>query len=122
VQVAPPPLEENPFLEELPADPGDAPSTPAEGSADEMQAADQIQEEVSGVRCQVSEVQMAEDETPTLLPLRGSWRWAVPLAAAGLASQRSWSQRVRTAFEQADERDWQRLRHAGRIGRRMHQA
>jgi hypothetical protein len=44
-------------------------------------------------------------------------RWALPLAGLGLvASRQSWSERVGAALEQADDRSWQRLRRAGRLG------
>ncbi len=47
-----------------------------------------------------------------------SMRWALPLAGLGLiASRESWSERLGAALEQADEKAWQRLRRAGRLGR-----
>jgi len=42
----------------------------------------------------------------------------VPLAGLGLAATGAgWSRQVRSALENADDRDWQRLRRAGRFGR-----
>jgi hypothetical protein len=51
---------------------------------------------------------------------RASIRWILPLAGLGLvASRESWSERVGAALEKADENAWERLRRAGRLGRRM---
>jgi hypothetical protein len=47
-------------------------------------------------------------------------RWTVPLAGLAIAAMRSrgnWSTQVDEAFEQAEDREWQRLRRAGRLGR-----
>jgi hypothetical protein len=46
-------------------------------------------------------------------------RWSLPLAGLVLAaSGENWSRRVDDALQQADERDWQRLRRIGRQRRR----
>jgi len=44
--------------------------------------------------------------------------WMAPLAGLGLVAGQGWKQQVEEAFQRADERSWQRLRRAGRIGRR----
>jgi hypothetical protein len=63
-----------------------------------------------------------EDLAPSpepLVPLRGSHRWVVPLAGFVLgATYGGWSERVNQALENADERDWARLRRAGRLAGR----
>ncbi|HVT29498.1 MAG TPA: hypothetical protein VHE81_15890, partial [Lacipirellulaceae bacterium] len=49
---------------------------------------------------------------------RTAMNWVMPLAWLGLvASPESWSRRVGAALERADDRDWQRLRRAGRLGK-----
>ena len=45
-------------------------------------------------------------------------RWALPLAGLGLVAARgSWSAEIDAAFDRADDRAWQRLRRAGRVGK-----
>ena len=56
----------------------------------------------------------------TVAVKRRDWRWVVPLAGFALAAAGgAWSERVSQALENADERDWARLRRAGRIGNRF---
>jgi hypothetical protein len=127
VQVDTPPLEENPLLEPVPAEQPDAPAVPTEepaadsqGNADDTVAASHGV--ASGKSGNTDTSERDESDIPNgqaLVPLRGSLRWVVPLAGVGLlAGRRGWSQQVNAAFEQADQVDWQRLRRAGRIGRR----
>ncbi|HEX5470569.1 MAG TPA: hypothetical protein VFW73_01725 [Lacipirellulaceae bacterium] len=50
----------------------------------------------------------------------GSLRRSLSLAALGIAaSQDNWSRRVGAAMEKADDRAWQRLRRAARLGQRI---
>jgi hypothetical protein len=126
IEATPLPPEGNPFLIPDPDDPDEPPGASENSGGEEPPVGDRMP--VSGDhpadvgRCQVSEEAMAESEPPTLIPLRGSSRWAVPLAGLVLTTgRRSWSEQVRAALEQADDRHWQRLRRAGRIVRRSNQ-
>jgi PKD repeat protein len=124
-QNTPPPLEQNPQLESLPEDPGNA-APAGEGSNAEarLDAGGPINDDIAGngladPNCQSLDTAAAAPSPQLLVPLRGSHRWVVPLAAFSLAASRGgWSQRVAAALENADERDWQRLRRAGRLGGR----
>jgi PKD repeat protein len=121
VQTAPPPPDENPFLDQPPATPENVPTAPAADGVSEPQgrSEDVPADATTGHALEVNVVEPtdATARLPVLVPLRASSRWMVPLVGLGLATGRSWSQEVRTALEQADERDWQRLRRAGRIQR-----
>jgi len=97
------PLNNNPLLQPLPGPnpPGAAnvPNPPAGG---------------------VIELNGKKVATTTPSRLYAALPWAAPLAGLGLvASRESWSRRLGAALEQADERDWQRLRRAGRLGRTL---
>jgi hypothetical protein len=53
-------------------------------------------------------------------PSATALRWMMPLAGLALAAARSrgsWSNQVDEALQQGGDRDWQRLRRAGRLGR-----
>jgi hypothetical protein len=59
------------------------------------------------------------DLEPSTVRNQSSLRWAGSLAAVGIAAtSESWSRRLEAAWNTADETAWQRLRNAGRIGRR----
>jgi hypothetical protein len=115
VEAAPPPLDENPFLDQVPTQPGNVPSPPAVDDATVPQA---DIDEMPADSANVSEPNTRDAAARPLVlgPLRPSLRWVVPLVGLGVAARRSWSQEVRTALEQAEEHDWRRLRRAGRIG------
>ncbi len=109
-QVDPVPLEENPNLEPVP----DASNNTPNAAADE-QIADELAENESASDSETTIDEPAPGPEP-LVPLRGSRRWVVPLAGFALgAVTGGWSQRVNQALENADERDWERLRRAGRL-------
>jgi PKD domain len=92
------PLEENPMLDPMPK---------AGETAPEPQAARGVSDVDGG------------DATEVYVPAANELRWALPLAALAWQSPSgSWSQCVDAAMRQADERAWQRLRRAGRLGRR----
>jgi hypothetical protein len=110
-----PEREGDPFLDQAPAEPEDDPNTPATQNVSRPQA------QVSGVECQVSEDRLADARRPAQLALFGSSRWDAALIGLGLATRRSWSQEVHAALEHAEQRDWQRLRRAGRIRGRSKQ-
>jgi hypothetical protein len=98
------PLQNNPLLNPVPDEKAGAanqPDLPANGRADGV--APRPNEELTDVR---------------LLRSRASMRWALPLAGLGLvASRESWSERLGTALEKADDASWERLRRAGRLGK-----
>ncbi|MCI0491674.1 MAG: hypothetical protein L0Z07_01915, partial [Planctomycetes bacterium] len=101
------PLEANPPREQPPEQPEDE---AAGGAVSESAAHATIPPQSAAVPATYG------DELVALPPVR-SLRWVAPLAAAGLAANGGWSQRVMRALEGADERAWQRLRRAGRLGR-----
>ena len=109
-QIDPVPLEENPNLEPVP----DATNNAPNAAADE-QMAEELVEDESASDSESTIDELAPSSEP-LVPLRGSHRWVVPLAGFALAaSVGGWSQRVNQALENADERNWERLRRAGRL-------
>jgi hypothetical protein len=65
-------------------------------------------------------VELAPHELdPPTVRNHSSARWAGSLAAVGIAAtSESWSRRLEAAWDAADETSWQRLRNAGRLGRR----
>jgi hypothetical protein len=96
------PLENNPLLKQMPADTRRA-------AANEFNGPVPVAERPSGLAL--------IDDRPART--QATLRWAAPLAGLGLAASReSWSQRLGAALEQADDRAWQRLRRAGRLGNR----
>jgi hypothetical protein len=62
-----------------------------------------------------------QDPSPEPLALSATaLRWMAPMAGLALAAMRNrgnWSNQVDEALEQAGDREWQRLRRAGRLGR-----
>jgi hypothetical protein len=98
------PLQNNPFLNDAPdvkAGAANGIDLPAIGPADNV-------------------VERLAEDLNTTLPARSraSMRWALPLAGLGLVANReSWSKRLGDVLETADERAWQRLRCAGRLGK-----
>jgi hypothetical protein len=98
------PLQKNPLLQRVPDDKKGAaikPNLPADGAAD---AAAPLPDQ------ELSEAQPTRS--------RASMKWALPLAGLGLvASRESWSERLGTALESADDATWERLRRAGRLGK-----
>ncbi|HEX4414191.1 MAG TPA: PKD domain-containing protein, partial [Lacipirellulaceae bacterium] len=103
------PLENNPLLQ--PVAPGQSPSTMnppvSPGVAPE--------EQVSSAAVPASAT--SEQPTPAVEtpPSSNRFRWALPLAGLGLVAGRgSWAKELETAFTEADDQAWQRLRRAGR--------
>jgi hypothetical protein len=95
------PLEENPLLEPLSqsSEPAGAPQTTDGGKIPNPDGQADIQ-----------------TPRPNPRPLR----WSLPLAALAMtAAGSNWSQRLEAALRTAGERDWQRLRRAGRQRRRL---
>ena len=97
------PLENNPLLEQVPAQNPPAART----TRHQAEAANLFRQHIEAV-------------TPAVTvegPSASRWRWAVPLAGLGLVAPRgSWASEVDAAFNRADDRAWQRLRRAGRVG------
>ena len=99
------PLQKNPLLKPVPVE------KPAKAAAQPPQPAKQPAQGT----LQPTGKAVTNDEP---VRSRANLRWALPLAGIGLvASRESWSRRVGAALEQADDRAWQRLRRAGRLGR-----
>ncbi len=99
------PLQKNPLLKPVPVE------KPTGAAAQPPQPAKQPAEGT----LQPTGKAVTSDEP---IRSRDTLRWAMPLAGIGLvASRESWSRRVGAALEQADDRAWQRLRRAGRLGR-----
>jgi PKD repeat protein len=108
-QVPPPPLEENPNLEPVPDTTDNTPNA----GVDDLVPDELVENESAS---DIDELSLTPEP---LIPLRGSHRWVVPLAGFALgAIHGGWSQRVNQALENADERDWERLRRAGRLAGR----
>jgi PKD repeat protein len=122
LQHTAPPLEQNPQLQPVPENPDNAAPVDDGSNADSQSDAntpikdDLADSDRAEPGCQPLDSAAPSPGPQPLVPLRGSYRWVVPLAAFSLVANRdSWSQRVTTALENADERDWQRLRRAGRL-------
>jgi PKD repeat protein len=111
-----PPLDENPFLDQSEVQPESVPTPPA---VDDAKVPKTTVDEMPADTADASETDSIDATARpfVLAPLRPSLRWIVPLVGLGVAAGRSWSHEVRTTLEQAEERDWQRLRRAGRIRR-----
>ena len=112
------PLEENPLLEPLRPEPADAPVD--EAPTVDLRVHDGAPPPLADDSDPPVHNTARIDEKPAvvLLPLKPSPRWVVPLAGLALAaSGASWSKHVHEALENATQRDWQRLRRAGRSGR-----
>jgi hypothetical protein len=96
------PVEQNPFLDEnpIPANQGTTvtPEAPHE-------------QQVSG-----NDIPGDHESTSPQPPTR-LLRWTAPLAGVGLVARGNWSQQVEAALKHADDRAWQRLRRAGRLGK-----
>ena len=85
------PLKDNPFIEEAP------PAKPDGAMLEQQMPVEQEQAPAGSARL----------------------RWAIPAAGIALIAQRgSWSEEIDTAFDEADEHQWQRLRRAGRVRKR----
>jgi hypothetical protein len=99
------PLDENPLLERAP----DA-STRVQPRVPQDQAAmDATTHELE-----------ARDQGETDVDRRSLSGWlpaSLPLGLVAAASGGPWSRRVDRALAEADDRSWQRLRRAGRVGR-----
>jgi hypothetical protein len=109
-QVPPPPLEMNPNLEPVPENANNTSNV----DVDESMPEELVENESTS---NIDELLTPSPEP--LIPLRGSHRWVVPLAGFALgATYGGWSERVNQALENADERDWARLRRAGRLAGR----
>lgn len=108
-QIQAQPLENNPRLERVPdAKPEGAQVTPA------VPATPVVMEETAQPQLEtVTQV----DAQPAPMPTANRLRWAVPLAGLGYiaAGRDNWSRELATAFDQADEKAWKRLRRFGRV-------
>jgi hypothetical protein len=104
------PIEENPFI--VPADEAGAPNAAAPAQEPKGSAPGWEVDEVA------IPATVAERSESWQFSAR-SLRWGVPLAGLALASGRGrWSEEIGQAFERANRSAWQRLRRAGRLGRR----
>jgi hypothetical protein len=104
-QANPVPVDQNPFLDENP--------NPAnQGAAASQEATNGHQVTRNTIPC---DGDFASPQSPAPSPYVS--RWTAQLAGMGLVARGSWSKRVETAMKQADDRDWQRLRRAARLGK-----
>jgi hypothetical protein len=120
------PLEENPFLDQPEDQQENVPSPPPGSDAVGSQSSDDViptdtADDLPGDTGETDSPDVV-DRPLVFVPLRASSRWIVPLVGVGLGAGRSWSQEIRTALEQAEECDWQRLRRAGRLASRKRRA
>jgi hypothetical protein len=136
-QGKPVPLKENPMLEAVPGEVGvggawraaesvsndAAVPQQAEPSPGDGAAADPAADSNQAVQTEAVPDQAAKPDID-LAAQASEWsgrlmRWSVPLAGLSLvAAGRGWSEQVDEAFQEADERSWQRLRRAAKYGRR----
>jgi PKD repeat protein len=97
------PLDQNPLLERI----------PNQDQLEEVEPDDNQQ----GDRQSSNEVRPTADDE-TYMPTAAALRWATPVVGLALMAGRDrWSKQLDAAFEQADERDWNRLRRRGHTGR-----
>jgi PKD repeat protein len=120
VGAAAQPPEENADGETAPEGaPGGAPDQPAEDGGNPQAEGNQP----GGGPVATNAVELFPSDFPTSqppAPSAASLRWMTPLAGLALAvacSRGNWSNQVDEALQQGGDRDWQRLRRAGRLGR-----
>jgi hypothetical protein len=117
-QTNPVPVDQNPFLDENanPANQGAAvrpeatDGTPVIGSSFKTVRGGQAQ-----FAPKTAHDHRGDGARP--VPVPNVSRWAAQLAGLGLVVRGSWSKQVEAAMKEADDRDWLRLRRAGRLGK-----
>jgi PKD repeat protein len=113
------PLDENPLLQpSREALPPEAPNAPADGESN-PQANQNNPRDGEPTLPEVGREPIELTISPrTPVPSPTALRWMAPLAGLALAATQSsgnWSNQVDTALQQAENRQWRRLRRAGRL-------